>query len=150
MQKTSKMQIRAYEPGDEPELTALWGRCDLIRPWNDPAKDIRRKLRVGREMFLVGLVAGRIVASVMAGYDGHRGWLNYVAVCPEHRRRGYGRTILAEAERLLRAAGCPKINLQIRRTNSSVIAFYEKAGFAMDDVASMGKRLERDDKPEAG
>jgi ribosomal protein S18 acetylase RimI-like enzyme len=82
----------------------------------------------------------------MAGYDGHRGWINYLAVHPEHRRKGIGRQLMSEAERRLRAAGCPKINLQVRSGNASVIAFYREAGFTPDDVVSLGKRLEVDDE----
>lgn len=80
----------------------------------------------------------------MAGYEGHRGWLNYLAVTPEHQRQGYARAIVDEAERLLRAAGCPKINLQIRTSNQGVIKFYRQLGYSLDDVVSMGKRLEHD------
>ena len=80
----------------------------------------------------------------MAGYEGHRGWLNYVAVTPEHRRGGLGRAMVEEAERLLREAGCPKINLQVRTSNQAVIKFYRRLGYVVDDVVSMGKRLERD------
>lgn len=105
---------------------ALWRRCDLVRPWNDPHRDIQRKLAVRPELFLVGVLDGRIVASVMAGYEGHRGWLNYLAVAPDLRRRGYAQAIVAEAERLLREAGCPKINLQIRTSNHGVIEFYRR------------------------
>lgn len=142
------MQIRPFEAGDEEAVIALWGRCDLVRPWNDPRKDIRRKLKVRPEMFLVGVSEGNIVACVMAGYEGHRGWLNYLAVDPEHRRRGLARAIVAEAERLLRAAGCPKINLQVRTSNQEVIEFYRRIGYAVDEVVSLGKRLEKDDKSE--
>jgi len=92
----------------------------------------------------VGLLDGEIVASVMAGYEGHRGWLNYVAVAPEFRRRGLARRILAEAERLLRAEGCAKINLQVRASNQPAVEFYRRLGYAMDDVISMGKRLQID------
>lgn len=123
---------------------ALWRQCDLLRPWNDPAKDIRRKLAVRPDLFMVGVVDGNVVASVMAGYEGHRGWLNYLAVAPEHRRRGYGRALVAEAERLLLEAGCPKINLQVRSANRAVIEFYRRLGYAVDEVVSMGKRLEPD------
>ena len=140
------MEIRCFQPEDEPSVIALWQRCDLVRPWNDPCRDIRRKLTVNPEWFLVGLVDGQIVATVMAGYEGHRGWLNYLAVAPEFQRRGLGRKIVAEAERLLRKAGCPKINLQIRTTNQAVIEFYRRLGYSVDDVVSMGKRLERDDR----
>jgi ribosomal protein S18 acetylase RimI-like enzyme len=96
------------------------------------------------DLFLVGVQEGKIIASVMAGYEGHRGWLNYVAVAPDLRRRGFARQIIEEAERLLRAAGCAKINLQVRTTNRQAIEFYRRLGFAVDDVISMGKRLEID------
>ncbi|MBN1359770.1 MAG: GNAT family acetyltransferase [Sedimentisphaerales bacterium] len=115
-----------------------------MAPQNDPAKDIARKLRVNPEWFLVGELDGRVVATCMAGHEGHRGWINYLAVSPAHRRRGLAKRIMAEAERLLRAAGCPKINLQIRSSNADVIAFYESIGFKTDDIVSLGKRLEAD------
>jgi ribosomal protein S18 acetylase RimI-like enzyme len=140
------MQIRPFQPQDEEAVVSLWRRCGLVRSWNDPRKDIRRKLEVRPEWFLVGLIDGQIVACVMAGYEGHRGWLNYLAVDPEHQRHGLARAIVAEAERLLRAAGCPKINLQIRTSNHGVIEFYRSLGYSTDDVVSMGKRLEHDDK----
>jgi ribosomal protein S18 acetylase RimI-like enzyme len=140
------MEIRPFQPDDEAAVISLWQRCDLVRPWNDPHKDIRRKLRVRPDLFLVGLLDGQVVACVVAGYEGHRGWLNYLAVAPEHQRHGLARAIVGEAERLLRAAGCPKINLQIRISNHGVIDFYKRLGYSVDDVVSMGKRLEHDDK----
>jgi ribosomal protein S18 acetylase RimI-like enzyme len=140
------MQIRPFQPQDEEAVVSLWQRCNLVRSWNDPRKDIRRKLEVRPEWFLVGLIDGQIVACVMAGYEGHRGWLNYLAVDPEHQRHGLARAIVAEAERLLREAGCPKINLQIRTSNHNIIEFYRRLGYSTDDVVSMGKRLEHDDK----
>jgi ribosomal protein S18 acetylase RimI-like enzyme len=139
------MQIRPFNSEDEKAVVALWRRCDLVRPWNDPHRDIQRKLGVRPDLFLVGILDGRLIASVMGGYEGHRGWLNYLAVAPELQRRGYARAIVAEAERLLREAGCPKINLQIRTSNHGVIEFYRRLGYAVDDVVSMGKRLEHDD-----
>lgn len=138
------MQIRPYRPADEDAVVALWERCDLTRPWNDPRKDIRRKLAVRPDLFLVGVIDDQVVATAMAGYDGHRGWINYLAVAPERRRQGLGRAIVAEAERLLRACGCPKINLQVRTANTEVIEFYRRLGFVLDDVVSLGKRLEHD------
>lgn len=138
------MQIRPFQDSDEPAVIDLWERCGLLRPQNDPHRDIRRKREVQRELFLVGLVDGQIVASVMAGYEGHRGWINYLAVAPEHQRRGFGRAMMAETERLLRKLGCPKINLQVRSTNAAVIAFYRRLGYGVDDVVSLGKRLEED------
>ncbi len=136
--------IRPYCAADEEAVVALWRACDLVRPWNDPRKDIRRKLRVNPEWFLVGERDGRIVGTVMAGYEGHRGWINYLAVEPAAQRRGLGRALMAEAERLLRAAGCPKINLQVRSTNTAVIAFYRRLGYKVDEVTSLGRRLESD------
>jgi ribosomal protein S18 acetylase RimI-like enzyme len=123
---------------------ALWRACDLLRPQNDPKKDIARKLKVNPEWFLVAECAGRIVGTVMAGYEGHRGWINYLAVEPWRQREGLGRRLMAEAERRLRAAGCPKINLMVRTNNAGVIAFYERIGFTQDNVVSLGQRLERD------
>lgn len=138
------MTIRPYRESDEAAVIALWQACDLVRPWNDPRKDINRKLQVNREWFLVAERKNRIVGTIMAGYDGHRGWLNYLAVDPTVQLGGTGRALMVEAERLLRAAGCPKINLQVRSTNTGVIAFYRRLGFAVDEVVSLGKRLETD------
>ena len=138
------IQIRPFRLEDEEAVVSLWRQCDLVRPWNDPRKDICRKLRVRPDLFLVGVLDGQVMATAMAGYEGHRGWLNYVAVAPEHQRLGLGRAIVKEAERLLREAGCPKINLQVRTANHSVIEFYRRLGYAVDEVVSMGKRLEHD------
>jgi ribosomal protein S18 acetylase RimI-like enzyme len=139
------MLIRPFQPADEDAVVALWQRCGLTRPWNDPRKDIRRKLAVRPELFLVAEVEGAIVGTVMAGYDGHRGWINYLGVEPASRRLGIGRALMDEAEWLLRAEGCPKINLQVRTANTEAIEFYRGIGFALDDVVSFGKRLQRDD-----
>ena len=141
------MHIRPFQIEDEPAVLNLWQQCGLVRPWNDPHKDIQRKLAVRPDLFLVGLVDGRLVASVMAGYEGHRGWLNYLAVAPAYQRQGLARALVDEAERLLRAAGCPKINLQVRTANYGVIEFYRRLGYGVDDVVSLGKRLENDDVP---
>lgn len=138
------MLVRAFQPADEAAVIDLWRRCDLVGPKNDPHKDIQRKQRVRPDLFLVGAENEIVIATAMAGYEGHRGWLNYVAVAPEFRRRGLARQILLEAERMLRQVGCAKINLQIRTSNRSVIEFYRRLGFEIDDVISMGKRLEQD------
>jgi ribosomal protein S18 acetylase RimI-like enzyme len=135
------MSVRPFEAGDEGAVVELWQSCGLVRPQNDPHQDIRRKLAVRPDLFFVGVVEDRVVATVMAGYEGHRGWLNYLAVDPRHQRKGLAREIVAVAELALRQAGCPKINLQIRSTNLGVIEFYRKLGYAQDDVVSMGKRL---------
>jgi ribosomal protein S18 acetylase RimI-like enzyme len=139
------VEIRPFAPADEEAVIALWQACDLVRPWNDPRKDIARKRAVDPSLLLVGVEAGEVIASVMAGYEGHRGWINYLAVAPAHRRRGHGERLMAEAEALLRSCACPKINLQVRSSNQEVIAFYRHLGYTVEDVVSLGKRLERDD-----
>lgn len=138
------MDITEFKNTDRTEVIALWKRCGLSAPQNDPNKDIDRKLKVNPELFLVGKIEEKIVATVMGGYEGHRGWVNYLAVDPEHRRLGLGRKVMNKIEEKLRLAGCPKINLQVRETNSSVIKFYEAIGFGNDHVISFGKRLEFD------
>ncbi|MBC8108871.1 MAG: GNAT family acetyltransferase [Anaerolineae bacterium] len=138
------MNIRPFQPADEDAVIELWRRCDLVRPQNDPRKDIARKLAVQPEMFLLAVSDGAIVGSVMCGYDGHRGWINYLAVDPKQRSRGIGRELMKAAERVLLAAGCPKVNLQVRATNQAVIDFYRAIGFSVDEVTSMGKRLQQD------
>jgi ribosomal protein S18 acetylase RimI-like enzyme len=139
------MEIRPYLETDEDAVIALWQRCNLVVPWNNPRSDIARKLAVDRDLFLVGLADGRVVASVMGGYEGHRGWVNYLAVDPVCRRKGYGRRIMSAVEERLKAKGCPKINLQVRASNREVIAFYEALGFSDDRVMGFGKRLVTDD-----
>ncbi|MFM8623203.1 MAG: GNAT family acetyltransferase, partial [Betaproteobacteria bacterium] len=129
---------------DESDLVALWQACVLTRPWNDPRRDIQRKLLIQRQMFLVGEAEGRLVGSVMAGYEGHRGWINYLAVHPDFQRRGYATKLMGAAQNLLLDAGCPKINLQVRVSNKAAVAFYQKLGFSQDEVMSLGKRLIRD------
>jgi len=139
------VKIRPFEDQDTESVIALWRRCELTRPWNDPHKDIDRKRQVGRELFLVGVIENEVMAAVMGGYEGHRGWMNYLAVDPDHRRGGHGRALVEDLEARLLALGCPKINLQIRHGNHAVQAFYESLGFADDKAISMGKRIIPDD-----
>ncbi len=142
------MKIRACAAGDEEAVVALWEACGLTRAWNDPRRDIARKLAVQPELFLVGTVEGVLMASAMAGFDGHRGWVWYVAVAPAHRGRGHGRALMHEAERLLRERGCPKLNLQVRSDNAGAAAFYRRLGYAEDAVIGLGKRLIADSPPQ--
>jgi ribosomal protein S18 acetylase RimI-like enzyme len=136
--------IRSFQSGDRDALITLWADCDLTRPENDPSRDIDRKLARDPENLLVLDADGAIVGSVMLGYDGHRGWINYLAVHPSHRRQGWARRLMEEAERRLRDVGCAKINLQVRSSNRETIAFYSQVGFVVDDVIGLGKRLEFD------
>jgi ribosomal protein S18 acetylase RimI-like enzyme len=128
-------------PGDDAEVIALWQACGLRRSWNDPHLDISRKQAGDDGLFLVAEMAGAVVGSLMAGYDGHRGSINYVGVLPSHRKVGIGRAMMLEAERLLVERGCPKINLQIRTDNLEAVEFYRRLGYETFEVVDMGKRL---------
>ena len=139
------MLIRPFHVYDTDAVVELWRAAGLTRPWNDPHRDIARKLTVQPELFLVGEREGRVVASAMAGYDGHRGWVNYLAVDPAHRGRGHARALMAEIERLLTAAGCPKLNLQVRADNEAALGFYAALGYSVDAAVSLGKRLVPDE-----
>lgn len=136
--------IRPFIEADRQEVVALWTACGLVVPWNDPNKDIDRKLQKDPDLFLVGERNDRVIATVMAGYEGHRGWINYLAVSPNHRRQGLGRQMMVAVEAVIRALGCPKINLQVRSTNGEVIDFYRALGYKIDEVVSLGKRLQQD------
>lgn len=138
------LKIRVFELSDEAAVIELWQQCKLTRPWNDPKKDIQRKLCVQPHLFLVGLLEQQLVSSVMAGYEGHRGWINYLAVAPECQRQGIGRAMMAAAEQLLRDTGCPKINIQVRSSNQDVLQFYKTLGYLSDEAICLGKRLEVD------
>lgn len=135
------LKIRPFVESDETSVVNLWKACSLTRAWNDPHRDIARKLGTQADRFLVGLVNDELIASAMFGYDGHRGWVNYLAVQPANRGNGYARQLMMAGETLLTQAGCPKLSLQIRSSNRDVIAFYEHLGYATDEVVSMGKRL---------
>ncbi len=140
----SSLLIRPFKEGDEESLVSLWNMCKLTVPWNNPYKDIARKLKVQSELFLMGYLENKLIASIMAGYDGHRGWINYFAVHPEFQSRGYGKQLMDYVENRLRELGCPKINLQIREGNDKVFSYYQKLGFVEEKRANMGKRLEDD------
>lgn len=136
--------IRPFRHEDEGAVIDLWRVCGLVVPWNDPAKDIRRKLKIQGHLLLVAEAEGRVVGVVMAGYEGHRGWVNYMAVDPARRREGIGQALMVAAEEGLRELGCPKVCLQVRYSNRAVVAFYERLGYEDNEVASFGKCLEID------
>jgi ribosomal protein S18 acetylase RimI-like enzyme len=135
------MAIRPFRRADEAQVVALWQACGLTRPWNDPHKDIERKLAVQPELFLVGQREERVVATVMAGYDGHRAWMYYLAVAPGLQGQGLGSRLVQHVEGEMLARGCPKVNLLVRSTNAQVLAFYRKLGYAQDEAVPLGKRL---------
>jgi len=125
-----------------PGVSALWERCFPDNPpRNAPAVMIAQKRQVQPELFLVGLVGERVVATAMSGYDGHRGWLYAVATDPAMRRRGYARALIREVEQALARLGCPKLNLQVRTSNQSVVAFYRALGYVVEENISMAKEL---------
>ena len=111
-------------------------------PWNAPGEIIRHKRQIQPDLFWVGVSELRIAATVMAGYDGNRGWIYHLAVAPEQRRKGFGRAMMAHAEARLRSLSCPKVNLQIRSSNVSVVRFYQALDYAIEERVSMGKRLD--------
>ena len=139
------MRIRAFEDRDTDAVIRLWEDCQLTRPWNDPHRDIERKRTTQPDLFLVGDESGAVVATAMVGYDGHRGWVYYLAVDPAHRGAGHSRALMAEAERLLVERGCPKLMLMVRSSNTAVVDLYEHLGYAREDTVVMGKRLIPDD-----
>jgi ribosomal protein S18 acetylase RimI-like enzyme len=133
--------IRLFEWRDEAAVVNLWQACGLIVPQNDPRKDIRLKMNFQPGLFFVGEADGKLIATVMAGYEGHRGWINYLAVHPDYQRQGLGRRLMDQVEQKLKSLGCVKINLQVRETNTKVIQFYNRLGYKTDRVVSLGKRL---------
>ena len=140
------MIIRTFEAGDRDAVIALWRDvfpeyADASRPQRDPALSIANKMKVQPELFFVGAVDGEVIGTVMAGYDGHRGWVYSLAVTPSLRGRGHGRALMMHAEAVLTKLGCPKVNLQILSVKTELRGFYEKLGYRMDEVVSLGKRL---------
>ena len=119
----------------------LWKKCNLIVPQNDPVEDIQKKLEFQPELFLIGLLDSKVIGSIMVGYEGHRGWINYLAVAPEYQGHGYGKQLVQKGIDELKKIGCLKVNLQVRNTNTTVINFYKHLGFKDDNVTSLGLRI---------
>lgn len=134
-------EIVRYKAKYQDSIVDLWRECHLVAPQNDPVEDIQKKLDFQPELFFVALLNEKVIGSVMVGYEGHRGWLNYLAVLPDYQKRGYGRKLVEKAIDELKKLGCLKVNLQIRRNNISAVEFYKRLEFAEDDVVSLGKRL---------
>lgn len=138
-----QLKIRPFNEEDLMSVVSLWEAVfPDDPPWNAPRLVVARKLRVQRDLFLVGCLDRRLVATVLAGFDGFRGWVYHLAIASDLRQRGFGRQMMEAAERKLRDLGCPKVNLQVRSSNQAVIDFYGKLGYRIEDRASMGKRLD--------
>ena len=138
------LEIRPYRESDEEAVASLWREVFWDAPaWNVPEEDIRRKIEIQRELFLVATEGDQLVGTAMGGYDGHRGWVYYVAVSPKHRRRGIGAALMQGVEDGLVAMGCPKLNLQVRADNRGALSFYRSLGYVLEGRASFGKQLRR-------
>jgi ribosomal protein S18 acetylase RimI-like enzyme len=136
------VDIRPYDSKDQAQAVALWNEVfPDDPPWNEPASMIRRKLTVQPELFLVAHVTGEVAGTVLAGFDGVRGWVHHLAVGASYRRQGLASSLMTAAEKGLAALGCPKVNLQVRATNSAVVAFYRSLDYEVEDRTSLGKRL---------
>ncbi|MFP5316794.1 MAG: GNAT family acetyltransferase [Acidimicrobiia bacterium] len=128
------MDIRCAEASDCDDAASLWERCGLTRPWNDARQDFHRALNGLASTVLLGVMEQQVVAAAMVGYDGHRGWIYYLAVDPAHRRRRLGERMVTAAEDWLRANGCVKSQLLVRPSNSEALGFYERLGYERSDV----------------
>jgi len=137
--------LRTFQPDDEPDVINLWRQCGLIVPWNNPRTDIQRKLSTSPDLFYVGLLDDELIASCMAGYDGHRGWIYFLAVKSDYQRKGFASMVIDHAESELIKLGCPKVELMVRKTNENVISFYQSAGYDIDPVIVLSKRLTEDE-----
>ena len=140
----SKAKFRKFRKTDTEAVIKLWKKCKLIVPWNDPFKDINRKLSIKDNLFIIVEINRDLIASAMAGYDGHRGYIYYLAVLPEYQNKGIGSSLLSIVEKKLLQLGCPKINLFVRNTNIRVKAFYRINNYEIQDSQIYGKRLIED------
>ena len=142
------LEIAPIGDADAAAVIALWQACGLTRPWNDPAADIALATGHANAAILAGRDGGAIVATVLVGHDGHRGWVYYLAVDPGHRHAGYGRLMMDAAEDWLRARGIPKLQLMVRGDNAKVHAFYQSLGYYDQQRTTFAKWLDgRDPTP---
>ncbi|MHC4857154.1 MAG: GNAT family acetyltransferase [Planctomycetota bacterium] len=137
--------IRTFRPDDESDVINLWRQSGLIVPWNNPETDIQRKLSTSHDLFYVGVLDGELIASCMAGYDGHRGWIYFLAVKSAHQRQGFASRMIDHAESELIKLDCPKVELMVRKSNNNIISFYQSVGYDTDPVTVLSKRLIKDE-----
>ncbi|GAA0336314.1 GNAT family acetyltransferase [Sphingomonas oligophenolica] len=133
------IMLREADLADAPAVIALWEAAGLTRPWNDPALDFDRALGAADAAVLILETGGSVAGSVMVGYDGHRGWVYYLAVAPAHQRAGHGRALMDAAEAWLRRRGAPKIQLMVREDNAEALGFYEALGLERQKVVTLGR-----------
>jgi hypothetical protein len=139
---TAALTVKPIEDRDIAEVIGLWQRCGSTRPWNDPARDIALARKDANATVLLGRHDGALVASVLVGHDGHRGWVYYVTVDPDHRFKGFGRAIMSAAEHWLRARGIEKLQLMVRGDNAEVHAFYQSLGYFEQERVVFAKWLD--------
>lgn len=135
-------KIREIQAGEGAAVIALWRVCGLTRPWNDPDADLAMALKTVTSTVLVAAEGERVTGSVMVGFDGHRGWVYYLAVDPQVRRTGLGRALMAAAETWLRERGAPKLQLMVREGNDEALGFYAALGLEPQPVIVLGRRLD--------
>ncbi len=135
------IEIGELRADEADAAVALWQACGLTRPWNDPHADLKLALDTPTATILAGRIDGRLVATVMTGFDGHRGWVYYLAVSPDAQRAGHGAAMMRAAEHWLRARGAPKLNLMVRGDNIAATGFYQAIGYDRSDVIVLQKFL---------
>ncbi len=138
------MQVAEPTDADAEAVVDLWRRCGLTRPWNNAFDDFALARHGAASTVLVGHEDGAVIASIMVGFDGHRGWVYYLAVDPDRQRLGHGRTMMSPAEQWLARLGAPKLHLMLRETNTAALGFYERLGFLREPVITLSKRLARE------
>ncbi len=142
MVHTRAVDLRDLQRGEADRAVALWEQCGLTRPWNDPRADLSRALSGETSTVLAAVEAGRLVGTAMVGHDGHRGWVYYLAVSPEHRRVGVGRLLMQACEQWLQDRGAPKVQLTVRRGNPDVLGFYRALGYTDQETLVLGRFLD--------
>lgn len=142
MRHTAEVEIRDLRRQEVDSAVALWQECGLTRPWNDPHADLARALDGASSTVLAALREERLVGTAMVGHDGHRGWVYYLAVSPDHRRGGVGRELMAACEAWLRERGAPKVQLMVRQSNAAAVGFYAELGYTDQDVVTLGRFLD--------
>lgn len=137
------MKIEVLPAGMEEEAVSLWCITGIARPWNDPGEDLRRAMRGTASTVLACTDRNELLGTAMVGHDGHRGWVYYLAVAPAHQQQGVGRRLMEACEEWVRDRGVPKIQVMIRRSNTNVFGFYQRLGYAADEVSVVSLRLDK-------